>query len=191
MADEFYLKVPAFHVTFRDLLHAVNRHGTDGFTSPPKEGVLRIFSPWKIQRLRSGLNPTNVGTKGQHATSRPPKPLCGALFSEKFEIGVLTHLSPLNGRATWSVRRKYSYCSLSCESFTSLFVAWLPYPCVQLVHLRRVLLIFLFYPKFILPFLACDAYWWVTGLWIVESRLEAAMTSFSHNSLLWNGEKAV
>ena len=31
---------------FGDLLHAVNlRHGTDGFTSPPKEGVLRIFSP--------------------------------------------------------------------------------------------------------------------------------------------------
>jgi len=35
-----------FHATFRDLLHAVKlRHGTDGFTSPPKEGVLRIFSP--------------------------------------------------------------------------------------------------------------------------------------------------
>jgi hypothetical protein len=34
------------HVTFRDLLHAVKlRHGTDGFTSLPKEGVLRIFSP--------------------------------------------------------------------------------------------------------------------------------------------------
>ena len=31
---------------FRDLLHAVNlRHGTDGFTSPLKEGMLRIFSP--------------------------------------------------------------------------------------------------------------------------------------------------
>jgi hypothetical protein len=31
---------------FRDLLHAVKlRHGTDGFTSPPKEGVMRIFSP--------------------------------------------------------------------------------------------------------------------------------------------------
>jgi hypothetical protein len=29
---------------FRDLLHAANqRHGTDGFTSPPKEGVLSIF----------------------------------------------------------------------------------------------------------------------------------------------------
>ena len=31
---------------FMDLLHAANlRHGTDGFNSPPKEGVLRIFSP--------------------------------------------------------------------------------------------------------------------------------------------------
>ena len=43
---------------FRDLLHAANlRHGTDGFISPPKEGVLRILSPLKIRRLRSGLNP--------------------------------------------------------------------------------------------------------------------------------------
>jgi hypothetical protein len=43
---------------FRDLLHAANlRHGTDGFTSLPKEGVLRIFSPLKIRRLRPGLNP--------------------------------------------------------------------------------------------------------------------------------------
>ena len=43
---------------FRDLLHATNlRHGTDGFTSPPKEGVLRIFSPLKIRQLWSGLNP--------------------------------------------------------------------------------------------------------------------------------------
>ena len=31
------------HVTFRDLVKL--RHGTDGFTSPPKEGVLRIFPP--------------------------------------------------------------------------------------------------------------------------------------------------
>jgi len=31
---------------FRDLLHAANlRHGTHGFTSLPKEGVLRIFLP--------------------------------------------------------------------------------------------------------------------------------------------------
>ena len=43
---------------FRDPLHAANlRHGTDGFTSPPKDGVLRIYSPLKIRRLRPGLNP--------------------------------------------------------------------------------------------------------------------------------------
>jgi hypothetical protein len=35
-----------FHFTFRDLLHALKlRQGTDGFTSPPKEGVLRNFLP--------------------------------------------------------------------------------------------------------------------------------------------------
>ena len=34
------------HVTFRDLLHDIKlRHGTEGFTSPPKESMLRIFSP--------------------------------------------------------------------------------------------------------------------------------------------------
>jgi len=45
-------------VTFMDLLHAVKlRHGTDGFTSPPKEGLLRIFSALKIRRLRPGANP--------------------------------------------------------------------------------------------------------------------------------------
>jgi hypothetical protein len=43
---------------FRDLLHAANlRHGTDSFTSPPKEGVLSIFSPLNTRRLRPGLNP--------------------------------------------------------------------------------------------------------------------------------------
>jgi hypothetical protein len=54
---EFWLNAD-FHVTLRDLLHAVNlRHGAAGFTAPPKEGVLGIFSPWKIRRLRPGLNP--------------------------------------------------------------------------------------------------------------------------------------
>jgi hypothetical protein len=33
----------------KDFLHAENlRHGTDGFTSSPKEGMLRIFSPEKF-----------------------------------------------------------------------------------------------------------------------------------------------
>ena len=61
--------MPDFHVAFRYLLHVVNlRHGTDGFTSPPKEGVLRIFCPEKSDGF------------GQHATSRPPKPLTVTRF---------------------------------------------------------------------------------------------------------------
>jgi len=60
----------------RDLLHAANlRHGTDGFTSPPKEGVLKIFSALKNPTAAAGFEPANLGTKSQHATSRPPKPI--------------------------------------------------------------------------------------------------------------------
>ena len=59
----------------RDLLHAANlRHGTDGFTSFPKEGVLRIFFALKNPTASAAFEPANLGTKGQHATSRPPKP---------------------------------------------------------------------------------------------------------------------
>jgi hypothetical protein len=54
---EFFLNAD-FHVTFRDLLLAVKLwHGTDGFTSLPKEGVMWIFFALKIRRLRPGANP--------------------------------------------------------------------------------------------------------------------------------------
>jgi hypothetical protein len=42
---KFSLKMPDFHVAFSELLRALNLHGTHSFTSLPKEGVLRIFSP--------------------------------------------------------------------------------------------------------------------------------------------------
>jgi hypothetical protein len=46
IAAEFCLRV-SIHAC-RVLLHAVNlRHGTDGFTSPPKGGMLHILSPSK------------------------------------------------------------------------------------------------------------------------------------------------
>jgi hypothetical protein len=62
--------------TFRDLLHAANlRHGTHGFTSLPREGMLRIFPPLKIQRLRLGLNPLTLVPEASTLTPRPPKPL--------------------------------------------------------------------------------------------------------------------
>jgi hypothetical protein len=66
VAENFCLNAD-FHVTFRDLLHAVNlRHGTAGFTSPLKEGVLGIFFRPET---------ANMGTRGQHTSSRLPKPL--------------------------------------------------------------------------------------------------------------------
>ena len=58
--ERFPVILPKFRLPrkFSDLLHAANlRHGTDGFTSPPKECVLRISSPQKMRRLRPGLNP--------------------------------------------------------------------------------------------------------------------------------------
>jgi hypothetical protein len=65
-----------FHGTFRDLLHAANLpHGTHGFTSLPNEGVLRIFPPLKIRRLRPCLNPRTWVPKVSTLTPRPPKPL--------------------------------------------------------------------------------------------------------------------
>ena len=80
-------EMPDFHVAFRNLLHAVSlRHWTDGFTSPPKEGVLRIFFTLKNPTASAGFEPTNLGTKGQHATSRPPKslPQCYVMLPRLF-----------------------------------------------------------------------------------------------------------
>jgi hypothetical protein len=60
---------------FRDLLYAANLwHETNGFTSPLKEGVLRIFFTLKNLMASAGFERMNLGTKGQHATPRPPKP---------------------------------------------------------------------------------------------------------------------
>ena len=57
------------------LLHAAKLgHGTDSFTCPPEEGMLRIFTPVKIQRLRPGLNPQTWVPEASMLTTRPPKP---------------------------------------------------------------------------------------------------------------------
>jgi len=43
MADPILPTACDFHGKCRDLLHAANlRHGTEGFTSPPKEGMLTV-----------------------------------------------------------------------------------------------------------------------------------------------------
>jgi hypothetical protein len=58
------------------LLHAPKLgHGTDYFTSTPKEGMLWIFPAGKIRRLRSGANPRSWEPEASMLTTRPPKPL--------------------------------------------------------------------------------------------------------------------
>jgi hypothetical protein len=48
MADPILPTARDLHGKCWDILHAANlQHETDGFTSAPKEGMLRIFSPEK------------------------------------------------------------------------------------------------------------------------------------------------
>jgi hypothetical protein len=73
--DRYFCLNADFHGTFRDLLHAANlRNGAHGFTSLPRESVLRIFPPLKIRRLRPGLNPRTWVTEASTLNPRPPKP---------------------------------------------------------------------------------------------------------------------
>ena len=70
--------MPDFHVTFRDLLHAVNLLRT---------WDKRLYFPSGGRRAEdsnpaeAGFEPANLGTEGQHATSRPPKPLSIGMLS--------------------------------------------------------------------------------------------------------------
>jgi len=63
------------------ILHAVNiGHGTDGFTSPPKEGVLRIFSPEKSDGFG------RVWTR-ELGYQRPARLPLDQRFSNFFQVG--------------------------------------------------------------------------------------------------------
>jgi hypothetical protein len=67
-------------------------HGTDGFTSPPTESVLRIFLP-KNPKASAGFELAYLGTKGQHATSRPPKPLYLKYYEPKSACSTAMHMA--------------------------------------------------------------------------------------------------
>jgi hypothetical protein len=76
MADSILRTTRDFHGKCTDLLHAAKlRHGTDGFTSPPKEGMLRILFARKIRRLQPGFNPRTWVPEASMLTTRPLKPL--------------------------------------------------------------------------------------------------------------------
>jgi hypothetical protein len=59
--------------------HSNFRHQASPGVSP-RESTLRSKACWGFYRPKNptasaGFEPANLGTKGQHATSRPPKPL--------------------------------------------------------------------------------------------------------------------
>jgi hypothetical protein len=69
--------MPDFHLEFRDLLHAVNlRHGTHGRA----EDFFALKNPTDL----AGFEPGNLGSKGQHATSRLLKPTLVAYKGTRF-----------------------------------------------------------------------------------------------------------
>jgi hypothetical protein len=67
--NKFSLTITTSTEIVRDFfLHAEKlRHGADGFTSPPKEGMLRIFFRPENPTASAGFKPANLGTRGQHA----------------------------------------------------------------------------------------------------------------------------
>jgi hypothetical protein len=66
-----YLKYVKGSLTCRKIL----LHRTSGFTSRPKEGVLRIFIALKNPSPRPVLNPRTLGTVASTLTTAPPRRL--------------------------------------------------------------------------------------------------------------------
>ena len=99
---------------FRDLLHAANlRHGTDGFTSSPKEGVMRIFFALKSPTALAGFELAKLGTKGQHATPRPPKPM-------------LLYYGPVNLLNSGLSAGVYPISAIRLRAFIVISNLWIP-----------------------------------------------------------------
>jgi hypothetical protein len=74
MADLIWRTTCNFHGKCSDLLHPAKlRHGTDGFTSSPKEGTLKISLARKIRRLQPGLILRTWVPEPSLLTTRPPK----------------------------------------------------------------------------------------------------------------------
>jgi hypothetical protein len=125
-----------------------------------------FFSPWKILTASAGFEPTNLGTRGQHASSRPPKPLIKGftLFICRLfvlEIKLLCSLcdyavclcvfSPHSVFKTSINESRYAYCATRAHSnaliFNSLgykkesidnsFRAWENLGCSAVAGIRR------------------------------------------------------
>jgi hypothetical protein len=75
-AGKFSPKMPDFHVTFRGSFTCRKSTTWDPQLYFPSEGrsAEDFFFALKNQTVSAGFEPENLGSEGQHATSRPPKP---------------------------------------------------------------------------------------------------------------------
>jgi len=78
-------------ITFRDLLHDVKlQHGTDGFTSPPKEGVLRIFFALNIRWIWPGVNPRTWIPKASTLPLDYQSRIVSTIFKTRFASNIIS-----------------------------------------------------------------------------------------------------
>jgi hypothetical protein len=76
-----HLKYQKGSLTCRKIL----RHGTSGFTSHPKEGVLRIFIAFENPSPRPGLKPRPLRSGPSTLTTTPPRRRISCLLCTEFE----------------------------------------------------------------------------------------------------------
>jgi hypothetical protein len=73
---EWEFGFPKYFYSYLQLIFAfrkILRHGAFGFTSPPKEIVLRTFIALKNPSRRPGLNPWTFGVMASTLTLTPPR----------------------------------------------------------------------------------------------------------------------
>jgi hypothetical protein len=63
----FALRSILIHTSKGSLTCKILRHGTDSFTSHPKEGVLQTFIALKNASPPPGFEPADLGSNGKHA----------------------------------------------------------------------------------------------------------------------------
>jgi hypothetical protein len=121
------------------ILHAVNiRHGTDGFTSPPKEVVLWIFITLKSPSSSAGFEPANLESSGKHNNNNKHRNTQTISYHTITHHNISYHTIPYQRPAT-------SYASVMiCNVHVRLVVDHRRHKHISVFFRVRYLLIFLF-----------------------------------------------
>jgi hypothetical protein len=114
-----------FHVTFRDLLHAIK------LRLPLRRKVCWGFFRPKNPTASAGCEPANLGTRGQHSTSRPRKPLSynyTALFefmtivTGKNTVKIVSNMN----LSPFEMRKLPAVCQGECKPWGTVAVQEIP-----------------------------------------------------------------